>query len=725
MKKKHPQKNKRSKKKNKKSQKKSNSAKKQIKNSSSKKKENSSKKPEFTKKQIPNEDKITEQTPNEKIKNYSSVENKSTNIKVRDTDKDQKDITEALVELYQQDEEEQVEQKDYSEITHDKNAKLKRILFYSFLGLAVLAIATIAGFLIFNPTKKFAGDNIKIDINGPKELNAGQNVTYEINVSNFEDVNLTQTSLQLKFPDAFYLTDTQPTPSIISETQSNASWNLNTLKVGQTEKIKISGILMGEVDSTQVLSALLVYKPENFNYDFNEKNSLSTVINKATIETAVASPVQTLINESNKFKLSMLNASIDESVSKIRITALYSDNFVYETANPKPEKDNNVWEIKELKPEEEIEIEFQGKFTAEDDKSIDDQKFKILIELIGQNNNNYLQEKIEFTSQITNESLVLNQIINGSSDNKAINFSDALYYSIDYKNFGETELNDVIIFSIINPSFNQLIDWGSLEMTTSGSVTDDQNGKKISWNKDNISKLSSLQPGEEGTIEFYVYLNNYNDLENNISASDLTNAQINSKVQAEITKIISVSDDEKEEQKETRTSQGNEITTPVNSFVDFTSQGRYYDDNNINVGSGPIPPQIGKKTTYQIWWDITNTTHEIQDLEITTTLENKVNWEDNYNITAGEINYDSSNRQLTWSINRIPENADTISVKFDISITPNDSDLGELIMLLNKSIFKAKDKQTESDINIINKVITTNLDDDENAVGNGIVVPAL
>ena len=273
------------------------------------------------------------------MKNHKDDKNKK--FKVRETDKNKPDIKSALNNLYQNEDDKEGDA-DLSEISHDKKAKLKRILYYAIFGLVLLSVLTIAGFYIFNPTKKFEGKNITIQISGPTEQSAGRKITYDISTSNMENVELNQALLQIKFPDAFVFSESTPAPSIISETKSNASWNLGTLKTGQIEKITVSGILLGDIDSTQVLSALLIFKPQNFNYEFNQKNSFSTQITKAEITSTVENPLQTLVNEENEYFINIKNNLKDESLKNFKISVVYPEFFNYTNAEPLPSKENNI-----------------------------------------------------------------------------------------------------------------------------------------------------------------------------------------------------------------------------------------------------------------------------------------------------------------------------------------------------------------------------------------------
>ena len=52
------------------------------------------------------------------------------------------------------------------------------------------------------------------------------------------------------------------------------------------------------------------------------------------------------------------------------------------------------------------------------------------------------------------------------------------------------------------------------------------------------------------------------------------------------------------------TIKSNEIVVDINTGMVFKAEARYFNDDNIAVGSGPLPPKVGETTKYRIFWNI-------------------------------------------------------------------------------------------------------------------------
>ena len=67
------------------------------------------------------------------------------------------------------------------------------------------------------------------------------------------------------------------------------------------------------------------------------------------------------------------------------------------------------------------------------------------------------------------------------------------------------------------------------------------------------------------------------------------------------------------------------------------------------VGSGPLPPQVGKTTSYRVTWTVANTTSDAATLVVSARLPNSVLWTGkNPTRDAGDMSYDPVTRMVQW-----------------------------------------------------------------------------
>jgi len=166
------------------------------------------------------------------------------------------------------------------------------------------------------------------------------------------------------------------------------------------------------------------------------------------------------------------------------------------------------------------------------------------------------------------------------------------------------------------------------------------------------------------------------------------------------------------------------INNNINTDVQLKVQGRYFDDDNIAVGTGPLPPVVGQTTSFRIYWSIANSLDPIKDIRITTILPDGVTWADKFLVKNGQISFDSKNNIVTWSISKMAANQgfDQNNCWFDISVTPTASQIRKLIILTDQTNLIATDQTSNSQVNRTGKGITSNLDDDPIGGGRGLVI---
>jgi len=595
---------------------------------------------------------------------------------------------------------------DISHLEVQRKGRWKIFLISFIVVSLILAAIAWLGFIIFNSGEGISRQSIKLELNGQQSVASGDEVIYILEYKNVEKVTLHNVEIIFRYPDGFEFDSATPEP----KDESSSAWQLGDLNKNDSGKIEIRGRLIGEVGSIKTINVTASYKPENFSSSFKETNSFSGQITSSILEINLEGPDQVLPEKKATYKISYRNNS-DQGLAKIKIMANYPTNFVFQEATPESyhqEEDarnlNNQWIIENLEKNQEGEIEIIGGYLSDEQIPIAD--FKVQIGFVDEETDEFsIQQDKSIATEIIEPNLNLNLIINGSVQSQPINFGQILTYSVVYKNLGQKDL-DKVSFSITLDA--DVLDWDTLEDKHAGVI----NGNKITWEKDQISELDLVRPLDEGTIDFSIMVKDAEDV-------DLNNdrLQVQSKVMASLNKIGEL---EVEDLK----IEGNEITNNINTDVQLKVEGRYFNDDNIAVGIGPLPPLVGQKTTFRIYWYIANSLHEITDVEVTATLPDGVEWEDKYLVKTGEIAYNLANNQVTWTINRVPTNKgfEDINVWFDVGVIPTKQQVRKLLILTDQAYLTATDQTTDSEITKTGKAITSNLEDDPIGGGRGLVI---
>jgi hypothetical protein len=128
----------------------------------------------------------------------------------------------------------------------------------------------------------------------------------------------------------------------------------------------------------------------------------------------------------------------------------------------------------------------------------------------------------------------------------------------------------------------------------------------------------------------------------------------------------------------------------ITTQLKLIAEARYYLDQATAVGSGPIPPIIGQQTTYRIYWKIFSGPVGLKNAVVKTTLPAYVEKiDENGEVTIGSpLKYNKSTREVIWSIDDLAANS-LVMASFDVGVTPEASQVNQLLILINPTILEA------------------------------------
>lgn len=596
---------------------------------------------------------------------------------------------------------------DISKLEVKKRSILKPVLISLTIITVLLAAISWLGFLIFGSGNGYRGKSLDIEIKVENNVASGDKVTYTISYKNKEKGALNNLELFLRYPEGFTFLSATPTPS----NEFNSLWQLGNLPKNGKGEVEISGKLIGEVGSIKTTDITFSFEPENFASTFKETTSFSQQIASSILEIEVEGPKETLPKKKVTYTVKYKNSS-DQALENVQLQILYPLNFVFQSAEPEPyqgeeeeiaRKLNNIWRFKELESLAEGEIIIEGGYVVDEEEKKD---FIVQIGFLDQDSNFQLQQEQKITTKIVKQNLSLDLIINGSNTDQPVNFGETLNYLIAYKNLGQTNLEDITLEVNIN---SDLIDWETLEGENLGEI--DQDNNLIIWDKEEVEEFKTLEPLSEGQIEFSLKLKDFSDIN-----ADNIDFETNSLVRARIAKVDDLEADLEIE--------SNSIVNIINTELQLKVEGRYFNDDNIAVGTGPLPPVVGQTTTFRIYWAIANSLNEVSKVEVSTTLPQGVEFAEKFMVNAGKLNYSPDDKTITWQVSKISSNKtfDDVNVWFDVSVIPTTEQKGKILVLTTQTNLKAIDLKTEDEITKTASAITSNLEHDPIAKGKGIVV---
>jgi len=572
-------------------------------------------------------------------------------------------------------------------------------LLFKIIFLLIFFGALVYGaYLAYDKFRSSRTNILDLAATAPAETKSGDKFFYDLDYKNLTSGALKNIKIEVTYPDNFIFIDSLPGPL-----QNKNTWEISNLDPKSSGTIKIKGKIINSVGKDNLFLAKVNYFMENFSTEF-KKEIASVVKVKAlgfNVDFNYASTA--LVGEDNEIDLSFGNyetvpgtvnlvMNFPVNMTLMGVTALGNGITATSSGNllSLEKISDDTWRLSNFKIEagtQNVRIKYKVKV-----KTDDQQKINLRLEEKAPNDQYYTFAEKEVAVDVIKSSLNLSLSLNGNKSDTNVNFGDTLNYSLSYSNKGDAPMKDIVIMAALNSDF---LDWTTLK--------DKHNGQPkkgiITWTKNEIPELAELEANKEGTIDFSINVSNF-------STSDLgQNFAIKSYAQFSI--------GNSEELKEGSDNKSNEINSKINSDLRFKEQVRYFDENNFPVGDGPLPPQVGQKTSLKVYWQIINNLHELNNVQVEYQLPPAISFDDRVQTSVGSINYDSAANKIIWSIGRWPLTVYNATAEFNIAVNPVDDNRNKIMVISGGAIISALDIDTQETIVKTSQVQTTKLDDDD------------
>lgn len=589
---------------------------------------------------------------------------------------------------------------DMTKLEYTETPLWQKLLYWTTAFFAVIFFISLIGFLVFSnlSSDSFTNDRVVFKIEPPLSVVSGQESIYTLIIVNNERVNLYDLNIDLKYPDDFqYISST-----IEASGEKKNSWNIGVLRMGETVKIEITAKILESLGSVHNLSGTLTFKPENINSEFQQKMSIDLGINASIIALNASGPDKLLSNQNGDYVILLKNIGT-ESLKNIELIADYPQGFIFSSSSHQTKSGtNNIWEISELdaliedSTSTEKKIIISGNFSGVSESGNQEIRVKVNLK---KSNDWILQSEQSIITNVIKDQIKLSLIINGSGENQPVGFGDLLIYTASFKNTGHEDLKNIELTAHFD---SDILDWDSLKDLTLGK----KSGNSLTWTGREVPQLLNLRPNEEGSISWQIRVRDYDSLRK----ENIGKLSVESYLDAKTT----VSDGES-------SVLGKTIINSVNSDLNLEVGARYYNEDNIALGAGPIKPQVGQASSYNIYFKLGNNIHDISNIEISAILPPGINWDNKENHDTGDVFYNSKTRKLSWTISRLSKKADGAYFNFNISIAPKESDSGRVLVLIPEVRLLGRDIETGADISKSIRAITTAFDDPILGNLNGVV----
>lgn len=547
-------------------------------------------------------------------------------------------------------------------------------LFDLFLIGIILSLALVAlSLLIFLPTSFEDDISFRVRV-APHEITSGTSSTLMIQYENNTNEPLREPKLTLSYPKHFFLESVIYNGSNVDE----KNIKLDDIPVNGTGTIHIQGVMLGDIDGEQTFKSTLTFTHGKNNqtghkisaHTFSPKYS-SLVLNLSFQKRPVAQEnIEGILTYENTGKIDL---------PQIKIVPAWPEGFLFKEADIQMK--NQSFILTNIKAGTKGEIHFKGAVMSEKN-ALD---FSFLPSFVFRSDE-YTQEKFAQTIPILPAQIQLTV----QDEPKTIIPGSNASFRIHYKHIGDEPLNNIQIgITSKNPFFSNQSVFAPM--------------------------IQTLQPKDEGdvTITIPVFKTVPTKLLTSFENIQIIyNAFATYSLQSNPTERF--------------TAENKKRSIPLTTPFEIESFARYFTPDGDQIGRGPLPPRVGQKTSYWIFWNIDGTTNPIANTVIEGFLPENVNYSglDTSSEDLG-ISFDSQTRKLTWNIAHIPPtldpNAQIYSVAFKVELTPVSSQINTSPILIKNIQFHGKDAKTNQLIKSSLSDITTNILDDIMAKNKGIV----
>ncbi|MBK5215371.1 MAG: hypothetical protein JJE53_00980 [Candidatus Pacebacteria bacterium] len=567
-------------------------------------------------------------------------------------------------------------------------------IFKKFFIISIIFFVAAMGFafykFLYNDTS-VSSEKIDINVIGNSFTKGGDELSLQIEIVNNNNANLELANLIIEYPKG--------AGDDIADVIRLPRDSIGTIKSRESIIRNIKVKLYGEEKSIRNIKISLEYHPEGSNAIFIKDKFYPVTISLAPLSLNIDSPTSTTSNQPISFKIkATLNTSLPDENPILQVT--YPNNFVFDSAVPSPSFGNSTWSLSSITTTNPVVVEISGRLIGEDKEEQVFHAYAGTANGTNQSIVNIVYSSILQKISITKPFLEASILVNGQ---------DKTEYSVS----GGQNVSAEIAWA---NNLNTRITDGQIIVSLSGNVFDkntvnpfngfyDSANNQIIWDKNTVSNLAEINPGEKGNVSFSFKPTSL------IGATSIKNPQVSIKVSIRGREPV-------------LGSTYNDINNFSEKIVKVLSD--FQIASSPMYLSGSMPPKAETETKYVVTWTLSNSANLMNQAQAHASLPIYVKWA---GATTGEnenLIYNDVSHEVTWNIGSVSPNTGINSnreASFVISLSPSISQVGSVPQLMKEVYLSGMDSFSNVLIKSTFGSISTSLTNDPNFVSiNGRVV---
>lgn len=571
----------------------------------------------------------------------------------------------------------------------------------------LLTLLAWSGFWVFGGGVATPASAFAVAVQGSTDVSLGEEQVYELVWRNTESQVLADVEIRLNIPTDFTVTSLEPAPT----DSALRIWRLGLVQPRGTGRIRVKGFFVGSLGEQTALQVLSTYRA-NRSEAVSEQTSLQTIRYTGTVLAGnLLFPERVLAGEPTQIKYAVANLGkqpLDRLVAKVTFPVGFIPGMMATGTQLDLTTRTVLFPIGNLAAGSFYTATLPGVFASggSGEASFQAETGRMSVE-----NGLLVAARSEARLAIAPGDLTVQLIVNGEDEARTLEPGEPMRATVAYENVSTQAVKDVAITlqleSVVNgrsATGTSLINWKEFDDPKQGVSTTRARVQTIRYDKTRIPMLAELAPGARGTIDVgWLTLP---------VASGTKDALIRVAAQTQ----VSVTGE-----RVPRLIRSQPVIFTYRTDADVVVEPRYFSEEGAPLGSGPLPPTVGKTTTYRIYWTVQKTLHEVRDLTVQAALPTIAAWTGKTEGATGAITYDERTRMVTWVVGRVPEGTRELEGWFEVALTPQAIDVGRFASLLGETSFQGKDARLNETIRRVKPRLTTDLSTDEGAKGKGVV----
>jgi len=548
-------------------------------------------------------------------------------------------------------------------------------------------------YLFFNGSNLISANNLDIVVSGPISIAGGTPFSFNVQVTNKNNVKLTTVDMEVDFPTG------SVNPANTANEQKTYQALMDDLDPNGVTQRAVSADLYGQENSTKEMIIKIFYQVPGSNATFEKDKTYDVLVSSSPLNLSISSFNQ--VTAGQKFDMTVtLTSNSQSTIQGVLLNALYPFGYSFVTSDQPPLADKATWNVGDIAPGQSKTITISGTLQGQDQ---DTRIFHFIAGAASPGSPSVIGTEYTDTSEtVTLQKPFITVALSFGHDDAGSGsyigqFSKPITGTISWSN----NLPNAVTDAQIHLQFSgNAFDKGSV--SANGGFYDSANNQ-ITWDKTNTPALESIAAGGSGSVVF-----NFIPRDLGNPSAPVTNPSVALSVSVAGQRTSESNVPQSLDESVSR-------SVEVASNVSVSAQALYTTGPFTN--SGPFPPKAEATTTYTIVWTVANSSSAVSGASVSATLPENVSWMGPVSPQSDNVQYDANSRTVTWNVGTLAaylgqNGQQQTQAAFQVGLQPSVTDVGNSLILVNPATLSAMDNFTGSTVYSAWGSLTTRLSTD-------------